>query len=205
MIAPALSGFALGLTLIIAIGAQNAFVLRQGLVGRHVLVVCAVCALSDAALIAAGVLGLGTLVQASPGLLFAVTGGGALFLLAYGALAFSRAWRGSSMAVEEKGDTSLRSAVATVLALTFLNPHVYLDTVLLLGGLSAQYEGTGRIAYGAGAMVASVTWFFALGYGARLLVPLFAKPGAWRVLDVGIGVVMWLIALKLVGDLRSGF
>lgn len=205
MSAAALSGFALGLTLIVAIGAQNAFVLRQGLAGRHVLPVVLVCAVSDAALIAAGVGGLGTLVQQNRTLLVAITAGGAVFLLAYGLFAFHRAWRGQSMAVEGEGGGTLRSAIATVLALTFLNPHVYLDTVLLLGGLSARYEGADRLAYGLGAMTASFAWFFALGYGARLLVPVFARPAAWRVLDIAIGIVMWLIALKLVGDLRVGF
>ena len=205
MSAAAVAGFALGLSLIVAIGAQNAFVLRQGLVGRHVLPVVLVCAVSDAALIAAGVGGLGTLVQQSPTLLLAITTGGALFLFLYGLFAFHRAWRGQSMAVEGVGGGSLRAAIGTVLALTFLNPHVYLDTVLLLGGLSARYEGADRLAYGLGAMTASFAWFFALGYGARLLVPVFAKPAAWRVLDIGIGIVMWLIALKLVGELRAGF
>ena len=199
------NGFGLGLTLIVAIGAQNAFVLRQGLVRRHVLPVVLVCALSDAALIAAGVGGLGALVQRDATLLAVVTAGGALFLLAYGLFAFHRAWAGGSMAVEGEGAGTLRSALLTVLALTFLNPHVYLDTVLLLGSLSARYAGEARMAYAAGAMTASVVWFVSLGYGARLLAPLFAGPTAWRVLDVGIGIVMWLIALKLVSDLRAGF
>ena len=204
MTAAALAGFALGLSLIVAIGAQNAFVLRQGLIGRHVLPVVLVCAVSDAALIAAGVGGLGALVQRSQALLVAITAGGALFLFLYGIFAFHRAWVGGSMTVDEEGGGTLRAALATVLALTFLNPHVYLDTVLLLGGLSARYEGTDRLAYGLGAMTASFAWFAALGYGTRLLVPVFARPAAWRALDVGIGIVMWLIALKLVGELRAG-
>ena len=203
--AGATNGFLLGLTLIVAIGAQNAFVLRQGLVRRHVLPVVLVCAISDAALIAAGVGGLGALVQRNATLLMVVTAGGAVFLFAYGLFAFHRAWRGGSMVVEGEGGGTLRSAVATVLALTFLNPHVYLDTVLLLGSLSARYAGEARMAYAAGAITASFVWFFSLGYGARLLAPLFARPAAWRVLDVGIGLVMWLIALKLVTDLRAGF
>ena len=205
MAAGAVQGFALGLTLIVAIGAQNAFVLRQGLARRHVGPVVAVCACSDAALIAAGVGGLGTLVASRTALLAAITLGGAAFLLAYGAIAFRRAWAGSSMAVGAGEGGSLRAALATVLALTFLNPHVYLDTVLLLGGLSARFAGEARLAYGLGAMTASVVWFVALGYGARLLAPLFARPTAWRVLDAGIGAVMWLIALKLIADLRTGF
>ena len=201
----ATQGFLLGLTLIVAIGAQNAFVLRQGLLRKHVLPIVLVCALADAVLIAAGVAGLGTLVAANPTVLTIVTAGGALFLFLYGLFAFHRAWRGGSMRVEREGGTSLRAALGTVLALTVLNPHVYLDTVVLLGSLSGRYEGADRIAYGAGAMVASLAWFFALGYGARLLAPLFARPAAWRVLDIGIGLVMWGIALKLVSDLRAGF
>ena len=201
----AFQGFLLGLTLIVAIGAQNAFVLRQGLARSHVFAVCLVCALADAALIVAGVAGLGTLVAASPHLLQTVTAGGALFLFAYAGIAFRRAWTGASMSVSGSGDGSLRAALATVLALTFLNPHVYLDTVVLLGGLSARFEGASRVAYGVGAATASVLWFFALGYGARLLVPLFAKPSAWRVLDIGIGVVMALLASRLALAFVRGF
>ena len=205
MSAAALQGFLLGATLIVAIGAQNAFVLRQGLLRRHVLPICLVCAASDALLIAAGVAGLGTLVQSSPRLLTVVTFGGAVFLIVYGLVAFRRAWSGSSMAVEAGEGAGLRAALATVLALTFLNPHVYLDTVVLLGSLSGRYEGDARLAYALGAMAASFAWFFALGYGARLLAPVFARPAAWRVLDLGIGLVMWAIAAKLLTALRGGF
>ena len=201
----ALSGFLLGATLIIAIGAQNAFVLRQGLLRRHILPICLVCAISDALLIAAGVAGLGTLVSANPTLLSVVTVGGAIFLLAYAFIAFRRAASGSSMALEGQGTGSLRAALGTVLALTFLNPHVYLDTVVLLGSLSARFEGDARLAYGVGACLASFAWFFALGYGARLLAPLFARPSAWRVLDIGIGIVMTALALRLVASLVDGF
>ena len=198
----AVQGFLLGATLIIAIGAQNAFVLRQGLLRRHVLPICLVCAVSDALLIAAGVVGLGALVSANPTLLMAVTAGGALFLFAYAALAASRAWKGGVMDIEEAGrGGTLRAAIATVLALTFLNPHVYLDTVVLLGGLSARYEGDARLAYALGAMAASFAWFFFLGYGARLLAPLFARPSAWRVLDAIIALVMAALALRLVASL----
>ena len=199
------AGFLLGASLIIAIGAQNAFVLRLGLARQHVLPVVLVCALSDAALIALGVAGLGALVEANRSLLTAVTAGGVLFLLVYGLIAFRRAWEGASMRVADGEGGTLRAALGTVLAFTFLNPHVYLDTVIVLGGLSAQYEGQDRFFYGLGAVTASFAWFFSLGYGARFLVPLFAKPRAWRVLDVAIGLVMCLIAWKLIGDLRSGF
>ena len=194
----AVSGFLLGATLIIAIGAQNAFVLRQGLLRQHVLPICLLCATADALLIAAGVAGLGTLVSSNPTLLTVVTVGGALFLFGYAFIAFRRAYGGSSMTLEWQGGGTLGAALATVLALTFLNPHVYLDTVVLLGSLSARYEGEARLAYALGAMAASFAWFFSLGYGARLLAPLFAKPSAWRVLDIGIGVVMAALALRLV-------
>ncbi len=191
-----LNGFLLGAGLIIAIGAQNAFVLRQGLKGEFVFVVCLVCSVSDALLITAGVAGLGTLVRQSPTALLVVTAGGAVFLFVYGLLAFRRAMRPA--AIKAEGDArGLNVAIATCLALTFLNPHVYLDTVLLLGSLSARYPGELRVAYGVGAVLASFTWFFALGYGARLLAPFFAKPRAWQVLDIGIGIVMWMIAARL--------
>jgi L-lysine exporter family protein LysE/ArgO len=194
--AAALDGFLLGGSLIVAIGAQNAFVLRQGLKREFVLVVCLICSLSDALLIAAGVAGLGTLVSRSQTTLFVVTAGGAAFLFVYGARAFLRALRPGAMQAEGSAGT-LSAAVAACLAFTFLNPHVYLDTVLLLGSLSGRYAGALRAAYGVGAAVASFAWFFALGYGARLLAPLFADKRAWRVLDITIGVVMWWIAARL--------
>jgi L-lysine exporter family protein LysE/ArgO len=191
-----LNGFVLGASLIIAIGAQNAFILKQGLLRQHVFILCLICALSDALLIAAGVGGLGTLISSNPALIKAITLFGALFLAAYAFMAFRRAFHASSMGVSGEG-SSLGKAIATVLALTFLNPHVYLDTVMLLGGLSSRYEGDARLAYGVGAMLASFVWFFSLGYGARLLLPLFQKPSAWRVLDILIGIVMSLIAISL--------
>lgn len=203
MIPALLSGFALGASLIIAIGAQNAFILRQGLIRSHVFVLCLICALSDALLIAAGVAGLGTLVSRSPTLITVVTLGGAVFLATYAAMAFHRAWRPAAMAAGAPSGMELKAAVLTCLAFTFLNPHVYLDTVVLLGSLSAAFEGSERIAYGAGAVAASFVWFFALGYGARFLAPLFAKPAAWRVLDFIIGIVMTLLALSLLFGLGA--
>jgi L-lysine exporter family protein LysE/ArgO len=196
-ISAALSGFFLGASLIIAIGAQNAFILRQGLLRSHVFVLCLICALSDALLIAAGVAGLGTLVSQSPMLINAVSLGGMLFLGTYAFMAFKRALHPGAMQTGNPEPLGLKAAVATCLAFTFLNPHVYLDTVVLLGSLSAAYAGADRVAYGAGAAIASFVWFFGLGYGARLLQPLFAKPAAWRVLDVLIGIVMALLALSL--------
>jgi len=193
----ALAGFFLGASLIIAIGAQNAFILRQGLLRSHVFILCLICALSDAALIAAGVGGLGTLVAQSPTLLSVVTIGGAIFLGAYAVVAFRRAFHPGAMRADSPKPLGLKAAVATCLTFTFLNPHVYLDMVVLIGSLSAAYSGVDRIAFGLGAATASFIWFFGLGYGARLLQPIFARPAAWRVLDVIIGVVMGLLAISL--------
>ena len=194
----ALAGFGLGMSLILAIGAQNAFVLRQGLVRRHVLAVCLVCALSDALLIAAGVAGFGAMTRAVPWLESVMRLGGAAFLLWYGLRSLMRAWRGGDMLMAGNRTQSLRAAVLTCLALTWLNPHVYLDTLVLLGAVSAQY-GSG-LAFGAGAVAASFVFFFSLGYGARLLSPVLTRPGAWRILDMLIGVLMWTIAATLLLD-----
>ena len=196
-ISAALSGLFLGASLIIAIGAQNAFILRQGLLRSHVFILCLICALSDALLIAAGVAGLGTLVSQSPTLISAVSLGGMLFLGTYSFMAFRRALHPGAIEAGTPEPLGLKAAVATCLAFTFLNPHVYLDTVVLLGSLSAAYHGADRLAYGLGAATASFVWFFGLGYGARLLQPVFAKPTAWRVLDVLIGIVMALLAISL--------
>ncbi|WP_425098640.1 LysE/ArgO family amino acid transporter [Tropicibacter sp. S64] len=191
----ALAGFALGLSLILAIGAQNAFVLRQGLRRAHVLPVVLVCALSDALLIAAGVAGFGALTKAIPGLETAMRLFGAAFLIWYGARTLRAAWKGGEALTAGPEAGSLRTAILTCLAFTWLNPHVYLDTVVLLGAVSAQYDD--RLSFALGAMTASFAFFFALGYGARLLAPLFARPQAWRILDLIIGLTMWAIAAKL--------
>ncbi|MEM6760540.1 MAG: LysE/ArgO family amino acid transporter [Pseudomonadota bacterium] len=189
-------GFFLGFSLILAIGAQNAFVLRQGLRRAHVFAVVITCAVSDAVLIAAGVAGFGALAEAVPWFEPLMRYGGAAFLLWYGWRNARSAWRGGQ-ALGTGGDEaqSLRAAVLTVLALTWLNPHVYLDTVVLLGSISAQYPD--RLAFALGAMTASFVFFFSLGYGARALAPLFARPSAWRVLDAIIALTMWAIAAKL--------
>ena len=197
LLSAALSGFLLGASLIIAIGAQNAFILRQGLLRQHVFILSLICAASDAALIALGVGGLGTLVSKAPVLILVVTVGGVLFLGTYAVIAFRRALHPEAMKAANATGGSLKAAVAACLAFTFLNPHVYLDTVVLLGSLSARFEGAGRIAYGAGAVLASFVWFFGLGYGARLLEPVFARPAAWRVLDIIIGLVMAGLAISL--------
>jgi len=201
MLGPFISGFLLGGSLIVAIGAQNAFILRQGLLRQHVFVLCLVCALSDAVLIAAGVGGLGMLVARFPLLLTAVTIGGALFLFAYALLALRRALDPRALEAARGGEANLGVALAACLAFTFLNPHVYLDTVLLIGSISATHEGVARIAFGAGAAAASFVWFFGLGYGARLLQPLFARPSAWRILDLVIAAVMAAIGISLLRGL----
>ncbi|WEK52425.1 MAG: LysE/ArgO family amino acid transporter [Candidatus Kaistia colombiensis] len=197
LLRPAFEGFLLGASLIVAIGAQNAFVLRQGLVRRHVFPIATFCFLADALLIAAGVGGLGSLVQAMPRVLFVVTLAGAAFLFAYGAMAMRRAFHTMGLSATGAAETRLGPALATVAALTFLNPHVYLDTVVLLGSLSARHAGEARLAFALGAMTASCAWFYALGYGARMLAPLFARPVAWQALDIVIGLVMFLIAASL--------
>jgi len=193
-----LSGMALGLGLIVAIGAQNAFVLRQGLRLEHVAAVVAVCTLSDVALIAGGVLGAGAALSRVAWLIPVICFAGAAFLLCYGLLAARRALRPGALLPDATGvRTGLAVTVGTCLALTWLNPHVYLDTVVLLGSMSSTY-GEHRWAFAAGAGVGSTVWFTGLGYGARLLRPVFARPTAWRVLDGGIALVMGSLAVSLV-------
>lgn len=209
-----LAGFGLGASLIVAIGAQNLFVLRQGMRREHVFAVAAVCAASDAVLIALGVSGIGLVLQAVPWLLDVVRWAGALFLATYGVLAARRAWRPSGQALNAtapapdaatspaSGGTRLATrrlapVLLTCLALTWLNPHVYLDTVFLLGTVAATH-GEARWVFGAGAMAASVVWFFSLAFGARLLGRWLASPRAWRILDGVIAVVMIALAVSLV-------
>jgi L-lysine exporter family protein LysE/ArgO len=192
-----ITGFFTSAALIVAIGAQNAFVLRQGIKREHVLAVVLVCALSDALLITLGVAGLGTLVQRSPVLLAIARYGGAAFLAVYGALALRRAFMGGSLVAAVGPPLSLRAAMAACLAFTYLNPHCWLDTVVLLGGVAAQQPEGSRFVFGAGATAASFVWFFALGFGARALRGVFARPSAWRALDAIIAVVMWGLALSL--------
>ncbi|MDI1480367.1 LysE/ArgO family amino acid transporter [Polyangium sp. y55x31] len=192
-----LEGLALGASLIIAIGPQNAFVLRQGLVRRHIGPIVAICALSDAGLILVGAAGVGSLVNASSGVFTVLALGGAAFLTWYGISAMRRALAPSSLQTDNEAGGSLRQAVMTVLALTWLNPHVYLDTVVLLGGISGRYPLETRVFFACGAMLASLVWFAALGYGARLLAPIFRRPLAWRILDSLIALVMFTIAARL--------
>jgi len=190
-------GFSLGFSLILAIGAQNAFVLKQGLRNEHLFLICLICAVSDAALILIGVSGFHLLVASYPGVVAFARYGGALFLFAYGLISFHRALHlQQGLQPSELPRSSAWQAALTCLAFTWLNPHVYLDTVVLLGSISTQF-GDRAAWFGAGAMTASFVFFFALGYGARLLRPLFANPRAWHILDFLIGIVMWVIALRL--------
>jgi L-lysine exporter family protein LysE/ArgO len=188
----ALTGFATGLSLIVAIGAQNAFVLRQGIRREHVVPVVAVCALSDALLITAGVAGLGAALQARPTALTVAKFAGAAFLAAYGVFALRRAARADhpALTAADQAPAALAGVVLACLGFTYLNPHVYLDTVVLLGVLANQQGDHGRWLFGAGAALASVVWFTGLGAFGRTLGPLFAKPLSWRVLDGLIAAVM---------------
>lgn len=198
LFAAASAGFVAGAGLIIAIGAQNAFVLRQGLQRRHVGRVVLTCMFGDILLIACGVAGIGALVRQWPALLEALRYGGAAFLGVYGWLAARRAWRGTGALAPSTGaETGWRRVWLACLAFTFLNPHVYLDTMVLLGSLSTRYAGSARIAFAVGACLASVAWFSTLGYGARLLLPVFRNPVAWRVLDAVMAVFMGALCLLL--------
>ncbi|MHA7270890.1 LysE/ArgO family amino acid transporter [Arthrobacter sp. HLT1-20] len=191
------TGLGAGLALIIAIGAQNAFVLRQGIRGEHVGLVVLVCMLSDIILIAAGIVGIGAVITALPAVVVVIRLAGAAFLIGYAVLAAKRAVHpGTLHASVLTGAVSTKAALITVLTLTWLNPHVYLDTVVLLGTLANQH-GELRWWFGAGAALGSVIWFSALGFGAKLLRPVFAKPGAWRVLDGLIAAVMLFLGIKM--------
>jgi L-lysine exporter family protein LysE/ArgO len=197
VIDPVLAGLVTGLSLIVAIGAQNAYVLRQGLTREHVGVVVAICALSDLVLIVAGVAGIGTIVEQAPTALTVVRWLGVAFLGWYGVSSLLRARRTESLRASAGRTTSRRSAIGRALALTWLNPHVYLDTVLLLGSVANHQGPAGRWWFALGACVASTLWFAGLGYGARLASRVLARPRAWQILDVAIGVVMLAIAVML--------
>lgn len=199
MLATFLSGLGTGAGLIIAIGAQNAFVLRQGLLRQHVLPVVLVCIGGDILCICAGVAGMGALIRTNEWLLEFFRWGGALFLTVYGISAARRAASGNgSMEISEVGACSFMKAITSCLAFTFLNPHVYLDTVVLLGSIAAQYGEDLKWTFASGALTANVLWFTGLGFGARLLLPIFQNRKAWRILDTLIALVMWAIALTLV-------
>lgn len=195
-------GFALSLGLIAAIGAQNMFVLRQGLKREHVAPIVLFCAAADATLIVAGVNGLGTALSLVPGLSLALSLGGAAFLAWYGLSALRRAASSSALVVDGAAGLTLGAALAGTAAFTFLNPHVYIDTVLLMGAVGTSLPSDERTPFIIGAASASFIWFASLGFGARILVPLFAKPLAWRILDLAIGVMMLALSTSL---LRGAF
>lgn len=192
----ALTGLLTGLSLIVAIGAQNAYVLRQGLARKHVFVIVLICSLSDAFLIALGVLGLGQVIQAAPLVLEIIRWFGVAYLIWFGISSLRRAFKAEKLEAADNQSGSLKTAVLTTLSLTFLNPHVYLDTVIFVGGLAHQF-GDQTIYFALGAILASFIWFFGLGFGASRLSPLMAKPVFWKILDTGIALIMFSIAIAL--------
>ena len=204
--APALEGLGLGAGLIIAIGAQNAYVLRQGLRRQHVFAVSSLYFVIDAVLIALGAGGFASLLRAVPSLPDIAAWGGAAFLAVYSLRSFRAALRPGTLEAGNGGGAGdgLRAALTTALALSLLNPHVYLDTVILLGGIAARYGGGDRLAFALGAILASGLWFYGLGYGAKRLAPFFASPRSWRLLDAFVGCVMAAIALSLVASQLRG-
>lgn len=191
------TGLGMGLSLIVAIGAQNAFVLRQGLRDEYVLAVCLACAVSDAILILVGVTSFRQIAAILPWLDPVMRYGGAAFLIWYGLKSLISALRSSgALEIGEGSAASFRRVLLTCLALTWLNPHVYLDTMVLLGTLSTRFVGE-EMVFAAGAVTASFVFFFGLGYGATWLRPIFTRPAAWRILEAVIAVIMWAIAFKL--------
>lgn len=204
MISTFIEGFATGAGLIVAIGAQNAFVLKQGLLRRHLLIVAFFCAVSDALLITLGVGGFGTILAQNATLILVAKWGGAAFLLWYGFKAFRSVFKSEALSVDLDGqEISLKATLVSLAMFTFLNPHVYLDTCVLLGTISSQFSNIGRFYFGLGAVVASFVWFFSLTFGAQLLLPLFQKPISWKILDFLIGCIMWTIAVLLVVSCMS--
>ncbi|MBU8850178.1 MAG: LysE/ArgO family amino acid transporter, partial [Desulfobacterales bacterium] len=193
--------FGIGSGLIIAIGAQNAFVLSHGVRKNHYIIIPLICAVCDALLIILGVTGMGTLIASNKSLSLVAGIGGAVFLFIYGIRSFRSAIRGGSLAANQKDESSLKAAILTTLAVTLLNPHVYLDTVILLGSISSQFQQPGHIFFGAGAVTASFVWFFSLSLGGRMLAPLFTKESSWRILDTLVGITMWVIALSILKGL----
>jgi L-lysine exporter family protein LysE/ArgO len=191
-------GFFTGAALIIAIGAQNAFVLKQGILRNHVFIITLICMLIDALLIVIGVSGFGIILSENHLLLICAKWGGAAFLIFYGFLSFKSVLKNETLNIDSNPKKlSLKAAVLTVLALSLLNPHVYLDTVVLLGSIGAQALPEQRPYFMLGAIVASIIWFSSLGYGAKFLQPLFKKAKAWKVLDFITGSIMWVIAISL--------
>ena len=194
MFGSALEGFALSIGLILALGPQNVFVMRQGLMRSHVFAVGLACSLFDAALITAGVLGVGSILAGIQEAEFTIAIGASMFLISYGLLRIKSAINPVGMSTEGEGESELAPTIAAAAAYTFLNPHVYVDTLLLIGGASSRYVGDERLAFGIGAATASFVFFFSLGYGARSLSEVLNKPEAWRYIDLSIAAIMFIIA-----------
>jgi len=194
-------------SLIVAIGAQNAFILRQGIAGRHVLAVVLVCFACDVMLMALGIFGIGRVIGERPSLSATLALVGAVFLLWYGARSFRSALSANSALQPDRGETAqgALAATAAAVAVTLLNPHVYLDTVVIVGGIAGTLDYSAKLRFLTGALLASFVWFFGLGFGARLLRPVFQSPRAWQLLDLGIGIVMWWIAFGLLQHAFGSF
>ena len=194
-----LEGFALSIGLILAIGPQNAFVMRQGLMRSHVFATCLACSVADASLIAAGILGVGTLVSSIEGAEPMIAIGAAIFLSGYGILRIKSSMNPDSISLEGEVESSLASTMSAALAITFLNPHVYFDTLLLIGGASTGFVGQEKLAFGIGATTASFVFFFTLGFGAKRLSDVLNSPNVWKFIDRGIAIVMFVIAGAILG------
>ena len=194
----AVEGFALSLGLILALGPQNVFVMRQGLMKSHVFAVCLACSLFDAALITAGVLGMGSFLSGIEGAEKTIAVGATLFLVGYGLLRIKSAMNPEGMSTEGEGEADLKATIGAAAAFTFLNPHVYVDTLLLIGGTSSRYLGDERIVFGIGAATASFVFFFSLGYGARGLSEVLNKPKVWKYIDLSIACIMFVIAAAII-------
>ncbi len=197
-----LKGFLTCASLIVAIGAQNSFVLRQGILRRHIFLTAVTCVICDAILICLGIFGIGGVVALSPFFEKLICVAGILFLIWFGLRAVLRAFQGSSkLAVDEVDAGSARSTILAGLGFSLLNPHAYLDTVVLLGGMATRFDGNERASFAGGAVMASACWFFMVAYGARALLPVFRQPKAWAAFDIGIALVMWWLAFGLIGRL----
>lgn len=195
MLSPFLSGLGTSLGLIVAIGSQNAYVLKQGLLGNHPFIIAIICSIIDSVMIMLGISGLGLVITSSPILMDLTKYGGAAFLIVYGLKSMQSVFNNEVINLDtSKRKSSLKNTVYTLLALSLLNPHLYLDTCVLIGTIGAQFEGMERKCFALGAISASFIWFFALSYGAKFLAPLFAKPIAWKILDFTIALIMWTIA-----------